>query len=293
VAKHRSALVTGLVVGLLLWCDAAGGCVMMAASFDKAVDLTELFSKFTALAGKGGLGDGWGVAFYPDASVAIHKEPIRAADSSLVKLLVEKRAIQSRLFTLHLRAASKRAVPSPRNTHPWVREWNRREYVLSLVGAADERLFTSIQPVHFKPLGENSGEWMLCHIVSQIKEQGVTEWDEDRFASLHKVLLDINAVHANTTLLVSDGTHLFAYASTKGAGVSYCRREMPAAKIQRKGKAVDDGAPATGYLVRVGGAEALAAPGDEWINLGAGQLVVFKDGKRIYQSQPVTKGARP
>jgi predicted glutamine amidotransferase len=274
--KYRSIIVASLVVSLFI-CDVARSCTMLAASFNQVVDFTDLFSTFTRLNG-GPMRDGWGVAFYPDASAAIYKEPIRVTDSALANWLIAQKAVQSKIFTLHLRQASGHLPPCHRNTHPWVREWDGREYVVSLMGAADKRIFETFKPAHFKPISENPPEIILCEVLSRMKDENVTEWNQDRFAWLHGILVNINRYQANVTLLISDGTRLFAYG-----GMSYCRREMPPAKPGSKSGEPGRVEPATGYII-ARSTKDLAMPGEQWVGIQKGQLVVFNEGQLIYNS---------
>ena len=77
----RGILICGLC---LLFLGHASACDLMGVSFNKAVDLNNLFSRFRTISEKRDP-DGWGVAFYADASATIFKEPTRAAESALAE----------------------------------------------------------------------------------------------------------------------------------------------------------------------------------------------------------------
>ena len=47
--------------------------------------------------------DGWGIAFYPDESAQIFKEPVEAAESSLANFIQEYSGIKSNIFIAHVR----------------------------------------------------------------------------------------------------------------------------------------------------------------------------------------------
>ena len=248
-------------------------CDLMGYSFNKEVNAHELMARFRELSKRNR--DGWGIGFYTDASPTVFKEPIPIGQSALAETLIANRLTKSKLFILHLRAASI-GEPSQRNTHPWVRELNGTEYTMAHVGGADKRLWQKVELARFKPLGENCAEYMFCHIVGEIEKRGIATWDREAFDWYHQVLKAVNDVQT-TSHLVSDGTHLFAYSSQRGTWLSYAKREMPAA-------ADGDAEPAVGVVIARNGHN-LAEPGEEWTKIEPGHLVVFKDGNVVYSSE--------
>jgi len=256
-------------------------CDMMGVSFNKEVELGDLFSKFREISQEKDP-DGWGVAFYGDASATVFKEPIRASKSALAEFLISHDVLTSRILIAHLRWGSI-GRPSPRNTHPWTRELNGKEYALAHVGGADKRLWETVRLGRFKPVGENCAEFLFCHVLAKIEEGRLDAWNEESFARLHQVLVAVNEVQT-TSHLLSDGTYLFAYSSKKGTWLSYVTREMAPAKAgpeqERTGPE-----PAVGVVVARNGHN-LAEPGEPWTKIQPGQLVVFKDGEIVFASKP-------
>jgi hypothetical protein len=122
---------------------------------------------------------------------------------------------------------------------------------------------------------------MFCHILSAIDRQGIQTWNKKAFAWLHQMLAELNEVQT-TSLLLSDGMHLFAYSSTRTSSLSYVQRKMPAAGHNGDGNNSD---MAVGVIVARDGHN-LAIPGEQWTQIPPGQLAVFKDGRLIYQSKP-------
>ncbi len=257
----------------LLFLGHASACDMMGASFNKEVELSELFSKFRTISEKKNP-DGWGVAFYGDASATVFKEPISAAESALAEFPLTNGTLKSKILITHLRAAST-GKPSPRNTHPWTRELNGREYALAHVGGADKRLWKTAKLGRFRPFGENCAEFLFCHILAKIDEYHIETWNEESFARLHQVLRDVNDVQT-TSHLLSDGTHLFAYSCKKRTWLSYVERNLPSAKATAK--------PAVGFVAARNGHN-LAEPGERWTKIQPGQLVVFKDSEVVFASK--------
>jgi len=263
----------------LLCCGRASACDMMGACFNKEVDLSGLFSRFRAISEKRDP-DGWGVAFYGDASATVFKEPTRAAQSALAEFLTANKLLRSKILIAHLRAASI-GRPAPRNTHPWTRELGGKEYSLAHVGGADKRLWQSVTLGRFKPLGENCAEYLFCHVLAKIDEHRIGTWNKESFTRLHQVLAAVNEVQT-TSHLLSDGTHLFAYSSSRGTWLSYVEREMTPAKLGR-GQETNEPEPAVGVIVARNGHN-LAEPGERWTRIQPGQLAVFKDGELVYAS---------
>lgn len=252
---------------------AVSACDLMGYSFNREVEAHELFDRFRELSPRNR--DGWGVGFYTDASPTVLKEPIPVAESRLAEALIANRMIRSKVFILHLRAASI-GKPSQRNTHPWVREVGGAEYTLAHVGGADRRLWQKVELGRFQPVGENCAEYMFCHIVGEIERHGITAWDREAFDRLHRVVQAVNDVQT-TSHLLSDGTHLFAYSSTRSSWLAYARREMPPADGESGAE------PAVGFVVARNGHN-LADPGEPWTKIPPGHLVVFKEGEVVYRS---------
>lgn len=275
--RHESARLVAkallLAAACLAGAETVDACDLMGYSFNKEVDAHDLLARFRELSKRNR--DGWGVGFYTDASPTVFKEPIPIAQSALAETLIANRLVKSKLFILHLRAASI-GKPSQRNTHPWVREVGGTEYTMAHVGRADKRLWQKVELGRFKPLGENCAEYMFCHIVGEIEKRGITTWNRQAFDWLHGVVTAVNDAQT-TSHLLSDGTYLFAYSSNRGTWLSYTQREMPSAKE-------GDAESAVGVVIARNGHN-LAESGEEWTKLPPGHLVVFKDGKLVYSSE--------
>jgi glutamine amidotransferase len=274
-----------LICGFYLLClSHASACDMMGVSFNKEVDLNNLFSRFRTISEKKDA-DGWGVAFYGDASATVFKEPIRAAESELAKFLITNKSLKSKILIAHLREASI-GRPSPRNTHPWTRELGGKGYAFAHVGGADKRLlWQTVKLGRFIPLGENCAEFLFCHILAKIEEYRIETWNEQSFARLHQVLVAVNEVQ-DTCHLLSDGTHLFAYSGKQGKRfLSYVKREMTPTSAGTEHETTKPES-AVGIVVARNGHN-LAEPGEQWTKIEPGQLVVFKDGQLVYASKVV------
>src|SRR5712691_10887734 len=72
--------------------------------------------------------DGWGLAWYPDQSLAIVKEPVEWRESQHSGFLAKYHALQSRIYIAHVRHKTTGGVPTHADTHPFSRELAGREY---------------------------------------------------------------------------------------------------------------------------------------------------------------------
>ena len=277
VINCREVLCCGIC---LLFVAPLSACDLMGVSIDREVDLSALYAKFREIS-RNKDRDGWGIALYGDASATVFKEPLPAAESALAEFLIDSKSLKAKILVAHLRAASI-GQPSPRNTHPWMRELGGTEYVFAHVGGADKRLWRTTQLGRFQPLGENCAEFLFCHILGKLEEQRIETWNEQAFEQLHGVLSAVNDVQT-TSHLLSDGRRLFAYSCKKKTWLSYVEREMTAVNMDNK---QDTTKPrrAVGVVIARNGHN-LAMPGEEWIKILPGELAVFENGKLIYSSR--------
>lgn len=110
-------------------------CELLALSFNEPVRPDISFRGFRRRGEENP--DGWGMGFFPDKSVEIIKEPIKAGKSYLSRVVKDYPRIRSKLFIAHVRNATKGSV-SHMNTHPFQRELNGREYVFAHNGTISD-----------------------------------------------------------------------------------------------------------------------------------------------------------
>ena len=103
-------------------------CELLGLCFNKKVNTRISFNEFKLHSKRNP--DGWGLAFYPDASVRIFKEPITAKRSQLVEFIREYDEICSKIFISHIRLTSGTEM-CYRNTHPFCRELGGKQYVFA------------------------------------------------------------------------------------------------------------------------------------------------------------------
>src|SRR6266436_4204484 len=71
--------------------------------------------------------DGWGLAWYPDRSLALVKEAVKWESSSYTDFLESYAGIRSPICIAHVRHLT-RGKPTRADSHPFAREWLGREY---------------------------------------------------------------------------------------------------------------------------------------------------------------------
>ena len=91
-------------------------CELLGMSFNKPVRPSISFKGFR-LRGKKNP-DGWGLAYYPDKSVQVFKEHLKASESRLSEFLRKYSEIRFKLFIAYVRRM-RLGEPAHRNTHPF------------------------------------------------------------------------------------------------------------------------------------------------------------------------------
>ncbi len=229
--------------------------------------------------------DGWGLAFYPDESAQVFKEPLPAAKSDFLEFLLNSKRVESRIFVAHLRKATGSAV-CYKNTHPYSREMNGREYIFAHNG--DLKNYQSLPLGPFRPIGDSDSEHAFCHILEYIEARGIKTWNGESFSWIAEKLKQINVLgHFNC--LFSDGTHLFCYNDKSGyKSLYYLRRVSPFAEppepdeeentSSRKG---EKDLNQFGYIVST----TPLTNEKGWIQFNPGELVVFGNGAIEFSSE--------
>jgi glutamine amidotransferase len=227
--------------------------------------------------------DGWGLAFYPDESAQIIKEPTNAKNSNLSEFLQEFREIQSRIFIGHVRRTSV-GSKTYKNTHPFNRELNGKEYVFAHNGTLCN--YENLNLGRFKPIGETDSEYAFCHLLSCIEERGINEWKDEDFDWLNEKLREINE-YGSFNCIFSDGEHLFCYHDKDGYnGLCFTHRKPPYDQIKLLDNdwdinlAGEKDPKQTGFIVAT-----RRLTNEHWEDFKPGELIVFKDGMRIYSNR--------
>jgi predicted glutamine amidotransferase len=152
---------------------------------------------------------GWGVAFYPDSSAQVIKEPINAGASRLSNFLKDYNRMRSKMILAHVRHATV-GDHTRQNTHPFSRELEGKEYVFAHNGTLRKGYRDGLPLGDFKPIGDTDSEHAFCHLLGEIRARKVGGWGKDDFRWLLSRLVEINR-YGIFNCLFSDGEHLFAY----------------------------------------------------------------------------------
>ncbi len=226
---------------------------------------------------------GWGIAFYPDESAQIIKEPIKAKQSLLSKFLQDYQEIKSKIFIGHVRLTSV-GIKSHKNTHPFQRELGGKDYVFAHNGTLSN--YRNLELGRFNPIGETDSEHAFCHLLNLIETRGIKEWNNICFDWLAEKLERINQ-YGNFNCIFSDGKFLFCYHDKNGYnGLCFVQRKPPYGQIQlldedwKINLAEEKDPEQTGYIIAT-----RKLTNEQWKNFKPGELIIFKNGKMIYSNQ--------
>ncbi|MDP3065389.1 MAG: class II glutamine amidotransferase [Methanobacteriaceae archaeon] len=223
---------------------------------------------------------GWGLALYPDQAAMVIKEPLKGSESQLSDFLEKYPLLRSRIFLAHVRNSSQGGV-AYRNTHPFTRELQGREYVFAHNGTLTD--YQDLELGRFQTLGDTDSEYIFCYLLKRIEEQKIDLMDFDNFSWLKNIFRDINC-YGPFNCFLSDGENLFTYRDQDGARkLHYLLRKTPYTdlklkdddfKIEIREKKKDD----VGYLVATN-----PLTDEDWQPLKPGELLVFRRGELIFQ----------
>lgn len=275
--RTKTVLCLAVLSGLGTFMEArAPACELLGFSCSHEVPVHCFFDAFRRHAATRNR-DGWGLAFYPDTSAALFKEPVSGATSKLAEFLTTYPPLNVRLLVAHIRGASVGA-PQLQNTHPFLRELGAKEYVLAHNGTI-RGYEGQLKPFRIRPLGINDSEFLLCYLLGRIEQKRVQQWNAQSFQWLQDELRVVNEF-GSVNCLLSDGTHLFAYRDKNGrSSLNYVVHRGPFGPVHFPdlSKTVD-----LGNLYPESAASVLIATkpvtDEKWTSFLPGQLSVFKDG---------------
>ncbi|HEX3013668.1 MAG TPA: class II glutamine amidotransferase, partial [Methanobacterium sp.] len=123
--------------------------------------------------------DGWGIAFYPDKSAQVIKEPLEAEKSLLSEFIELYPKIKSKTFIAHVRLNST-APPAHMNTHPFGRELNGTNFIFAHNGTLTD-YEADFDKSTFKPIGKTDSEAAFCHLLNRIKDEKIKFFDKSDY----------------------------------------------------------------------------------------------------------------
>ena len=258
-------------------------CQLFAASFNEKLNITYSFRGFRTRGEDNP--DGWGLAWYPHDAVQIMKEPITAGESQLADFLQTYQEVRSKIFISHVRRGTVGGV-NYSNTHPFSREYNGIDYSFAHNGTvSSDNLLNNC----FKPIGSTDSEHAFCHLMNKIKGENISRLSENHFGHIRNILKDINQ-RGRFNCIFSDGNFLFCYHDNKRyKGLYYLERRAPFQHVRYLDEdiKVDFGIHKEPH--QKGFVIATSPLTDEtWTTFEGGELIVFKEGEKIFSSSNIT-----
>ena len=257
-------------------------CELLGLSFAKPVSAAFSIREF---AGRGAdNADGWGLAWYPDRSLAVVKEPIQWRESGHTGFLESYTRLQSQIYIAHVRHRTTGGPPTHADTHPFARELAGRDYCFAHNGTI-EGDFWELALGPFRPVGKTDSEHLFCHILSEMAAGSLTLDAEAGWRWLHQKLLVLNR-QGRINCFLSDGQLLFAYRDANGwKGLTFCKAYIRDHKASRFEDAVitldlqERESVNHGFMVTTNP----LSPKD-WQFLEPGELMVFEAGLARFSS---------
>lgn len=242
---------------------------------------TDIVFSFTGFATRGGRTDehkdGWGIAFFEGAGVRLFVDH-QAAIASPIAELIKRYPIKSKNVIAHIRKATQGHI-ALENCHPFVRELWGHYWVFAHNG--DLKNFSPLLDGAFHPVGSTDSELAFCYLLQQLRKRfGDTLPAREQLTAAMAELTNEIAAHGVFNMMLSDGSALYAYCSTK---LHYIVRQYPFAQAALSDEDVSvDFSEVTTPNDRV--AIIVTEPlttNESWHPFASGELKVFVDGQPI------------
>lgn len=255
-------------------------CELMGMSFARPVSADFSIREF-ALRGQENA-DGWGLAWYPDRSVAVVKEPVEWRASQYTGFLETYPQLQAHLYIAHVRHKTTGGAPTHSDTHPFWRELAGTAYCFAHNGTIERH--TALPLGRFRPLGNTDSEHVFCHLLAEVGERPQRLEQEADWRWLQDLLARLNQ-QGKLNCLLADGRRLFCYHDANGyKGLTFrrvvLRDNAPRSfgdqtlQIDLEGEGINAGlVVATQPLSRSG-----------WHRFQPGELLVLEEGRVRYSS---------
>ncbi|MBD3404663.1 MAG: class II glutamine amidotransferase [Candidatus Lokiarchaeota archaeon] len=256
-------------------------CELLALNFGMETSLQITFRGFQK---RGSCNpDGWGLAYYPDESAIIIKEPITSTQSKLATFVSKYSEIRGKIFIGHVRKASVGNKGCFKNTHPFTRELDGKQFVFAHNGTL--RNHDSLSSQYFTPIGDTDSEHSFCHLLSEYKDKIGSIQKREHFDCIHSILKAINE-RGNFNCIFSNGEYLFCYHDRdKYKGLDFVERIAPFGHVEL----VDDDWKVNldeekdtnqhGYVIAT-----KPLTKEVWKSFESGELIVLRNGLMVYSS---------
>jgi glutamine amidotransferase len=257
-------------------------CELMGLAFARPISADFSIHEF-ALRGADNA-DGWGLAWYPDRAVAVVKEPVRWGQTPFTTFLESYPGLRSSLYIAHVRRKTTGGEPCYADTHPFVREFNGREYCFvhngTLRGAIWELPLT-----RYHPVGHTDSERAFCCLLEKIA--GRNE-HLNSAADWQWLAAELNRLNewGQMNCLFSDSQRLYLYHDQAGyKGLSIRKIHLREGEPRQFGDAelkidLADNDVNHGFVAAT---QPLSAHG--WQRFEPGELIVLENGRAVFSSR--------
>ena len=192
-------------------------CELMGMSFAKPIVANVSIKAFSLRSEENT--DGWGLAWYPDRSLAMVKQPLRMAVQQ-TQFLDNYPGLLSSIYVAHVRHRTTGSIPTHADTHPFARELRGREYCFAHNGTLTGEFWQ--KPLgRFRPVGSTDSEFLFCLLLAEL-EQGEGKLEsEQQWKWLHQLLFRLND-YGRLNCILADGDRLLVYHDKNGwKGLTY------------------------------------------------------------------------
>ena len=257
-------------------------CELMGLSFARPVSADFSIHEFALRSEQNA--DGWGLAWYPDRSVAVVKEPVRWQASQYTRFLETYQNLQSRVYIAHVRHKTTGGEATHADTHPFAREWAGWDFCFAHNGTLQGD-FWQLPLGRFKPVGGTDSEFLFCNLLDEVSRRDELLDTEPSWRRLSEKLAAVNR-WGKLNVLLSDGERLFCYldaAAFKGLNFREIyiqdneirRFEDAGLRMDLAGKAAN-----RGFVIAT---TPLSSTG--WQPFQPGELIVFERGELRFSSR--------
>ncbi|MBX3606194.1 MAG: class II glutamine amidotransferase [Piscinibacter sp.] len=258
-------------------------CQLFALNSREPAAVTFAFTGFSARGGATDAhSDGFGLAFHEGNACRRFVDHGRASDSVLAEFL-RTHPIRARTAVAHIRKATQGAV-NPANCHPFVREWQGREW--SFCHNGDLKDFHPRLDGSHLPVGQTDSERAFCWMLQRLRRQfrrGLPDWPQ--LAPAIAELAERIGAHGKFNFLLSDGHALYAHGHTR---LCWLQRRPPFGTAHLVDHDLElDLATANGpddCMVLV--ATEPLTRNEAWQFFAPGELRVFAEGEEVWRQVP-------
>jgi predicted glutamine amidotransferase len=268
-------------------------CELMGLSFARPIRADFSIREFALRSTENA--DGWGLAWYPDRSLALIKEPIKWQASGITRFLESYPGLVAPLYLAHVRHKTTGGDATHADTHPFARELAGRDYCFAHNGTLSGD-FWNLSLGRFHPVGATDSEFLFCLILGQLESRGHTLNGPDGWRWLGEQLVAMNR-YGKLNAILADGRRLFCYHDAAGFKELHFRAVHIQANEIRRFQDLDlrvdlaareGSSPAApsdptdnhGFVIAT---HPLSSTG--WHSFQAGELLVFEGGVLQFSNQ--------